>query len=174
MSKSAANGCDAADCAACSVQNGKAACVAGQCAVGQCNGGFADCDKSAQNGCETPLGTSVHCSSCTDVCSAPTGTAACVAGACKITACPSLRADCDGLVGNGCEADLTTPSTCTTCTNKCAPAFDCAKPPTGPHLCACSGDASCLNGGTCYLGICVCGGTPCPGNQRCTLIGTCF
>jgi hypothetical protein len=174
VTKGAANGCDASDCAACSLAHASATCISGSCGVGACGAGFGDCDKSAANGCETALGTSEHCASCTNVCSAPVGTSACVGGACKVTACPTQRADCDGLVGNGCEADLTTPATCASCSTQCVPGFSCAKPPSGPYICACSSDAVCLNGGTCFLGVCVCGGQGCPVNQRCTLIGTCF
>ncbi|MFO0572041.1 MAG: hypothetical protein U0263_40840 [Polyangiaceae bacterium] len=174
VAKAVDNGCDGADCAPCALSHATATCSAGQCAVGSCNGGFGDCDQNPSNGCETSLGVSDHCASCTDVCSAPVGTTACVGGACKVTACPSDRADCDGLAGNGCEADLTTSATCASCSTLCAPGLPCTKTPGGNYICACSSDAACLNGGTCYLGFCICGGTACAFNQRCTLIGTCF
>lgn len=141
-----------------------------------CSAGLADCDGVAANGCETQLGTNENCSACDDACSAPIGTTACLGGACKVTACPTHRGDCDGLAGNGCEADLTTTDTCGGCSKKCPEAFQCAhNTNTDEYLCACGTDSACLNGGSCYIGVvCVCNGTACSIGQRCTLIGTCF
>ena len=165
---------DAPGCGSCVLAHATTSCVSGQCVIASCDVGFDDCDKSTSNGCETALGANDHCSSCSDVCSAPTGTTACVNGACKVTACPTHRADCDGLAGNGCEADLTTSATCADCNTQCVPGIQCSETPAGNYICACASDAACLNGGTCYLGFCICGGNPCAFNQRCTLVGTCF
>lgn len=175
VTKGPANGCDATSCSPCSLAHAQATCAAGQCAVGSCSAGYGDCDKTAANGCETALGTSANCKACGDVCSAPIGTTACVNGACKVTACPSNRGDCDGIAANGCEADLTTTATCASCGQQCAPGFACAQTPSGSYVCACNSDANCLNG-TCVtmFGVCSCGGNACQLNQRCTLIGTCF
>jgi hypothetical protein len=128
------------------------------------------------NGCETQLGTNADCAACGNACSAPIGTTACIGGACKVTACPTHRADCDGMAGNGCETDLKTTATCGSCTTQCPEAFICAQGgDPNQYVCACGVDAACLNGGICYLGaVCVCGGTACALGQRCTLIGTCF
>ena len=174
VAKSPDNGCDASACTACSLPHAQAGCAAGQCSVAKCSSGYGNCDSNAGNGCETMLGTGANCKACGDACSAPIGTTACVSGACKVTACPGGRADCDGLAGNGCETDLTTTASCGVCGNQCPPGFTCHKPATGPNVCICSSDTDCLNGGVCFWGVCVCGGVGCPNGQRCTLISTCF
>ncbi len=73
----------------CSIANGTAACVAGACQVGACNEGFADCNGNPADGCEVNLNTTVtSCGSCGHTCSISNGTAACVAGACAVSARP--------------------------------------------------------------------------------------
>ncbi|MFO0601680.1 MAG: SUMF1/EgtB/PvdO family nonheme iron enzyme [Polyangiales bacterium] len=87
----AANGCEVdtrttpAHCgacrAACAVANGTPACRAGRCEVASCAAGFADCDTSAANGCETSTATSAaHCGACGVACSMTTQ--ACAGGRC--------------------------------------------------------------------------------------------
>jgi len=64
----------------CALANATAACMGGSCRVAQCTTGFADCDSSASNGCETDTRTSaMHCGGCGRVCAAGQG---CRAGAC--------------------------------------------------------------------------------------------
>jgi hypothetical protein len=131
---SAGNGCevdttrDLANCGACGTAcsprtNATAACSAGACAY-TCSAGFADCDGDPSNGCEVALATDpAHCGTCPNRCAVANGTPACTAGACAVAACAAGFANCDGAVGNGCEADLANPATCGTCTNRCvAPA----------------------------------------------------
>jgi alpha-tubulin suppressor-like RCC1 family protein len=43
-------------------------CSGGSCIISACVAGYADCDPSFSNGCETTLGTLAHCGSCTDSC----------------------------------------------------------------------------------------------------------
>ncbi len=53
----------------CVVRNGTATCVGGTCAIGSCNTGYADCDHSYMNGCETQTSADTsNCGSCNHVC----------------------------------------------------------------------------------------------------------
>ncbi len=127
-----ANGCevstasDANNCGACGSRcparpNAASVCAAGQCRLGACNQGFADCDGSAANGCEVDLRSSpTSCGACGARCAAPNATSACVSGQCAIGACSQGFANCDGNVGNGCEVNLRESATnCGTCGNTC-------------------------------------------------------
>ena len=127
-----ANGCEvnlaqsATNCGACnnacpSRPNAAVECAAGQCRLGACSQGFADCDRSAANGCEVDLRSSpTSCGACGLRCSAPNATGACVSGQCAIGACNPGYANCDGNLGNGCEVDLRESATnCGTCGNAC-------------------------------------------------------
>lgn len=109
-----ANGCEAefatnaTHCGACNARCGPytnatgVACVGGRCAVTACGAGYADCDRVATNGCETPLNTSANCGRCGNACHA---TQTCANGMCV---CAMGRSDCDGNAMNGCEVDLAT------------------------------------------------------------------
>jgi len=68
-------------CTVCAVPpNATAACTAGAC-TSTCSAGFADCDKSAINGCEVNTMTdSANCGMCGKACVAP---AVCTAGVCQ-------------------------------------------------------------------------------------------
>ncbi len=60
---------DLSNCGACgntcAFPNANASCVNGQCQIGSCNTGFADCDGIATNGCETNLLSDVNnCGTC--------------------------------------------------------------------------------------------------------------
>lgn len=64
----------------CSVSNGTASCNAGACGIASCNAGFANCDGSAANGCETNTSSSVtHCGKCGNACA---GGQTCVSSSC--------------------------------------------------------------------------------------------
>jgi hypothetical protein len=114
----------------CGLPNAAAFCRAGSCAVSTCTGGFADCDAAPANGCEVNAQTDVaNCGACGTVCPMGPHVAArsCVVGRCGIT-CDVGFADCDGDLGNGCEADLvTSPTQCGTCGTVCP-----ARPQAGP------------------------------------------
>ncbi|MFO0601898.1 MAG: FG-GAP-like repeat-containing protein [Polyangiales bacterium] len=132
-----ANGCEvnlatsAAHCGACgracSAAGGTPSCAMGVCGIA-CSAGFGDCDRSAANGCETALATSLaHCGACGAACSPPSATGACVAGACRVAACNPGRADCDGAAANGCEVDLATSAAhCGACGAACMAGWFCA------------------------------------------------
>ena len=93
-----------------------AACVAGRCGVGMCIVGFADCDGTPSNGCETNTNTdAMHCGACRAPCATGRN---CVMGACVLE-CPAGYANCDGTDANGCEAVLRSPSTCGACDRRC-------------------------------------------------------
>lgn len=120
---------DVANCGqcghACTVHNAAAACVAGACAIGSCNTGFGDCDANLQDGCETDLRTAVaNCGSCGTVCgpSSCGGPPRCTNGACDTNPCLAGFGDCDGIVANGCETNLTTDSHNCGCCGKVCPA----------------------------------------------------
>ncbi len=76
---------DLANCGACGTVCSGAhattlACVASQCAVTSCAGGYGDCDGNAANGCEVVLGTSMtNCGACGRTCAAGQ---ACTQGMC--------------------------------------------------------------------------------------------
>ena len=78
-------------------------------------------------------------------CSTPNATPACDAqGNCVIASCHPGFADCDGNPTDGCEADLTSPGTCGSCTTACG----------GTQVCTPSGCAS-----SCPLGLTSCNGS---------------
>jgi outer membrane protein assembly factor BamB len=122
-------GCGKA-CAA--VANGTPGCMGGACAIGSCNAGFGDCDGASGNGCEVNLNSNVmNCGMCGKFCPAVTnGTPGCMGGMCAIGSCNANFGDCDGVVGNGCEANLL------------GDAKNCGK--CGM---ACGNNQSCMNGG---------------------------
>lgn len=52
----------------CELDHATAICVAGACAVGECEPGYGDCDGDPSNGCETPLDTVDNCLACGNKC----------------------------------------------------------------------------------------------------------
>ncbi|HEY3233620.1 MAG TPA: hypothetical protein VGJ84_02820 [Polyangiaceae bacterium] len=130
--------------------NANAICSAGQCKF-ECATGFADCNGLPTDGCEISTGSNLsNCGGCNNPCTAPqplpanaTG-AMCEGGHCGL-ACSSGFADCDGLVANGCEKDVSTDLT------NCG---GCGKP--------CDVGQVCGNGGctTCPAGWIICGLPP--------------
>jgi len=87
------------------------------CEVVSCAAGFADCDGDHGNGCETSTHDVANCGGCTAYgenqdCDLPGATAVCPAGMCEVDACDSDYLDCDGLMGNGCEQQLSVDGPC--------------------------------------------------------------
>jgi hypothetical protein len=114
------------DNSACSFSNGVGVCVSGTC-MGECATGFADCDGSPANGCETDLTTPSNCGGCGNLCSQG---AACVNGQCA-----SVCSVGQTLCSSGC-ADLSSDaSNCGACGNLCPAGSSCV-----------SGQCSCATG----------------------------
>jgi hypothetical protein len=76
-----------------------------------------------------------HCGACGSACNLPNATAVCVAGGCRVMACNAGFRDCDGMVSNGCEQAVSTPTTPTAgpaATRARAAAFAAAAPAPAP------------------------------------------
>ncbi len=126
-----ANGCEAnldndtVNCGKCNspcfAPNGTPACTAGKCSIASCKTGYGDCNADPSDGCETDLNKSgTNCGKCGTICSATNGTATCASGACAILSCSGTYADCNKLVSDGCEVNLTNdPNHCGGCATVC-------------------------------------------------------
>jgi hypothetical protein len=134
-------------------------CTAGACST-ECLDGYHRCGGSCV------LTTSVAgCGSSCDPCAVPTNaTSTCDGNACGYT-CRAGFADCDGAATNGCEGDLSLPTSCGACSTNClAPG-----PHTAPTCEVSSGVRSC--------GVrCEAGWTDCDANlaNGCEALGACF
>jgi len=63
-------------------------CTSGACAIASCSAGFANCDATASNGCETNTNSDpAHCGNCTTVCSGTTPN--CTGGSCTGGSAPT-------------------------------------------------------------------------------------
>lgn len=93
---------------------------------GVCPAGFADCDNNPNNGCESNLNSPNTCGSCNNFCP-PTqnGTRTCSASTCGVI-CANNFGDCDGVLFNGCEARLTSPTSCGACSTVCSMSQSCS------------------------------------------------
>ncbi len=106
----------------CTANPGDWVCNSGVCETSNCPSGFRDCDLDPANGCETNIGTSpAHCGFCNNSCSVPMGAATCNSGTCEITSCNSGFDDCDLIVNNGCETNVTSNAdNCGACNRACS------------------------------------------------------
>ncbi|MSP60762.1 MAG: hypothetical protein EXR72_10545 [Myxococcales bacterium] len=98
---------DSKNCGSCGVtcnpQNGVGGCAAGKCTLSMCKGGFGDCDKVPDNGCEVDLNTdAMNCLACGSTCAIANGKGGCSMG-CTVGMCDVGFADCDKDAKNGCE-----------------------------------------------------------------------
>lgn len=156
----ASNGCETdtrtavSHCGACghacsAVPNGFPGCLGSSC-VASCVVGFQDCDGNDTNGCEADIRSdATHCGACGRACAPAHATGMCAMGACRVTACTTGFADCDGDPSNGCEVDTQSdPSHCGGCATMCSVA---------------NATASCT-AGACGVNTCTAGFGNCDGN----------
>ncbi len=113
---------DVTNCGSCgnvcpSRPSASSTCADGACGF-TCQDGFADCDGSAGNGCETSLDSVDDCGVCDNQCMRAGSVASCVSRACRYT-CMTGLGDCDGDGDNGCEQPLTTRTHCGACGAGC-------------------------------------------------------
>ncbi len=167
----AANGCevnvgtDASNCARCGMRcptmaGATAICTAGRCDLDDtnCTAPLASCDGNSTNGCEVNTNTDVNnCGRCRNVCTVTNGTPVCAGGSCAIGTCNSGRADCNRMLMDGCEVNITQGdiNNCGGCGNRCN---------------LLNATAVCMAGGcrvsTCNTGFADCDGMPSNGCEQ--------
>ncbi|MGA9525786.1 MAG: MopE-related protein, partial [Myxococcaceae bacterium] len=87
----------------CDPANASGACVMGVCG-GTCDPGYANCDSSWTNGCETNTSSDVNnCGACGNVCAFAHASGTCSNGSCSVSQCDPDWWDADGNPANGCE-----------------------------------------------------------------------
>jgi hypothetical protein len=114
----------AANCGACEhrcpdLPHATAACKAGNCAVGACADGWADCDGDPSNGCEVAVTTANDCGACKKACAGAHGSQRCSQGQCQVDKCDSGFDNCNASAADGCETDLAAPASCGSCGTSC-------------------------------------------------------
>ena len=133
---------DCGECGtSCSVANGTPSCTGAPgtevCGIASCNAGFDDCDAQTANGCETDVTTTTDCGACANACPAvANASSTCVSGVCDIASCFSGFDDCNGVLADGCEADLNSVATCGSCTIACNDGNSCTFDRCANQLCA--------------------------------------
>ena len=99
-------------------------CSGGGCVINTCDPGFADCDGLVGNGCEVNTQSSTgNCGGCGTDCGVlpNVNVTSCSGGGCVINSCDAGYGNCDGVVGNGCEANTQTNNAhCGSCGNNCS------------------------------------------------------
>lgn len=107
---------DPMNCGACgnrcpAAANATPACAMGSCAL-TCASGFADCDRSAGNGCEARLDTEMNCGACGTSCSGATPV-------CSMNRCASGCAGTETRCGGACVNTASNTAHCGRCDNPC-------------------------------------------------------
>jgi hypothetical protein len=103
---------------ACPVANNTPACSSGACTIGTCATGYANCNGSVSDGCETQTTTNpANCggcgTSCATVCSSSNvSQLGCSGGACGVVSCASGYYDIDQSCTDGCECQASALGTC--------------------------------------------------------------
>ena len=118
--------------------------------AGFCSSGSLVCD----GGC---VASDVrHCGSCANDCTnlpRVVGATTCAGGDCSFSgsSCASGWADCNGVVADGCETDLTRVNTCGDCATKCSGGTPLCGPSDGGHACisGCPASTPTLCAGAC-------------------------
>jgi hypothetical protein len=110
-------GCGPTACTPCALDRASATCAGSGCAIASCNAGYADCDQSATNGCETDLSQSTHCGTCNSQC----GSAApdCTPSAGGFTCATGCSAGAPTLCGTQCVELQTSLDNCGACGTAC-------------------------------------------------------
>jgi stigma-specific protein Stig1 len=119
------------------VAHAKVFCSFGGCAISACDAAWLDCDGDPANGCEVnvfsdaancgrcgnacPKGLVCRSSSCTcPQCNFANAKSSCINNVCVLDSCLPGFFDCNGMVGDGCEADTTNdPANCGGCGKAC-------------------------------------------------------
>ncbi|XXX72958.1 hypothetical protein WMF30_35450 [Sorangium sp. So ce134] len=154
-----ANGCEVntntstAHCGACGARcnlpNAAESCVGGECLLGACAAGYADCDGDPANGCEVNTNSSAaNCGACGATCALANAAEACLGGTCVIGMCDPGFANCNANALDGCEV------------NTAGDLANCGGCNIGCNLA--NAAESCLSG-TCVLGACDAGFADCDG-----------
>ncbi|MBK8257307.1 MAG: hypothetical protein IPK82_32115 [Polyangiaceae bacterium] len=109
----------------CTVANGTPACVGGLCAVEDCNSPYSDCNLMAEDGCESNNNTDPnHCGNCSTSCAGAfaNAQATCDSGTCQFDMCNIGFGNCNNVLSDGCEVDVTTSlANCGSCDSPCSP-----------------------------------------------------
>ena len=138
-------GCDQA----CLYPHAEGLCNDGVCSMGECQDGFGDCNRDADDGCEVDLMHAMeHCGGCGQVCDRPHASGDCQSGSCMIAACDTGWADCNADTTDGCETNTdSNEANCGGCGESCADGSRCVD-----GVCNCpdadgDGDAAAVCGG---------------------------
>ncbi len=133
----------------CALNNASEVCVSGSCQIGSCNAGYANCNGSTLDGCETGIVSNRdNCGACGNTCTNSHGSTQCTAGTCQPT-CNAGYDDCDSNADNGCETNIAgDANNCGACGNQCNLA---------------NATAMCTNGG-CAVAACDAGWVDCDGD----------
>lgn len=104
----------------CAIPNATNTCVSGSCVLLTCDEYRADCNDDLADGCETSTTLPQSCGACGNDCTGRPNTLSggCWGNACKLVCADGFR-DCDGNPSNGCEAALSSASSCGACDNDC-------------------------------------------------------
>ncbi|MBW1808306.1 MAG: S8 family serine peptidase [Deltaproteobacteria bacterium] len=108
---------------ACVYQHASSTCEQGLCQIGSCDSGWTDCDSIVETGCESDiLVDPINCGGCGTICGPyDNAVPGCQAGSCIIAECAPGWDDCDGLLSNGCERNVSADTdNCGACNNICA------------------------------------------------------
>ncbi|NMB75138.1 MAG: choice-of-anchor D domain-containing protein [Myxococcales bacterium] len=124
----------------CQFAHASASCLAGQCVMGSCENGYANCNSGTTDGCETSIWNNVdNCGSCGLRCQFQNAVARCLGTTCDLDYCLPGFANCNFQDGDGCEVNLLTdPNNCQTCN----------------HVCPSSGGTPVCNSGICGISSC--------------------
>ena len=136
-------------------------CQQGLCNYSECEPGYLDCDGSRSNGCETPVSVE-NCSVCGDNCQDQsnylhTENHQCLDQTCHYT-CQTGWANCQQAARDGCESDLSQPSSCGDCQTSCLDASDgflCLPTDEASYSCGCTSEQDCPAEHLCCSGKCV-------------------